>query len=209
MRYRTASALLTAAILTVPTYAASTKFKTTWKSPDAATVDLRGQKVVALVIRNEDAPRQDAEVALAKALTARGLQGIPAYSIIPASEIRNREAAKARLEALGIAAVVVMKEVGQSSEVTESPATFYATATYNTFWGYYDSGWSYMYEPSYLNIDRIICVETLIYDLRRDKLVWAGMSDSTNPKMVTKLIQDLVDTTAKELKKQGLVRPRK
>jgi hypothetical protein len=204
-----ASALLMAALLAVPTYAASTKFKSTWKSPDAASVDLRGQKVVALVIRKEDAPRQDAEVALARALTARGLQGIPAYSIIPASELRNREAAKARMDKLGIAAVVVMKEVGQSSEVTESPATYYATASYNTFWGYYDSGWSYMYEPSYLSVDRIVSVETLIYDLRRDKLVWAGTSESTNPKMVTKLIQDLVDTTAKELKKQGLVRPRK
>jgi hypothetical protein len=208
MRHRIAAILLIAAAA-VPTDAASTKFKSMWKSPDAASVDLRGQKVVALVIRKEDAPRQDAEVALAKALTARGLQGIPAYSVIPASELRNREGAKARMEKLGIAAVVVMKEVGQSSEVTESPATYYATASYNTFWGYYDSGWSYMYEPSYLNIDRIVSVETLIYDLRRDKLMWAGMSDSTNPKMVTKLIQDLVDTTAKELKKQGLVRPRK
>ena len=58
-------------------------------------------------------------------------------------------------------------------------------------------------------MDRIVTVETLVYDLRRDKLVWAGMSESTNPKMVMKLIQDLVDTTAKEMKKQGLVRPRK
>jgi len=102
-----------------------------------------------------------------------------------------------------------MKEVAQSSEVSESPATFYATGSYSSFWGYYGSGWSYMYEPSYLNVDRIVNVETLIYDLRRDKLMWAGMSESTNPKAVMKLIQDLVDTTANELKKQGLVRPRK
>lgn len=198
-----------AAITAVPTYAASTKYKSMWTSPDAASLDLRGQKVVALVIRKEDAPRQDAEVALAKALTARGLQGIPAYSIIPASEIQNREAAKARMEKNGIVAVVVMKEVAQSSELSESPSTFYATASYSSFWGYYGSGWSYMYEPSYLQIDRIVNVETLIYDLRRDKLMWAGMSESTNPKAVMKLIQDLVDTTANELKKQGLVRPRK
>jgi hypothetical protein len=209
MRYRLASTLLMAAILAAPTHAASSRFKSMWKSPEAASVDLRGQKVVALVIRKEDGPRQDAEVALAKALTARGLQGIPAYSVIPPSELRSREAAKARMDKLGIAAVVVMKEVGQSSEVSESPATYYATASYSTFWGYYDGGWSYMYEPSYLSIDRIVSVETLIYDLRRDKLLWAGMSDSTNPKMVTKLIQDLVDTTAKEMRKQGLVRPRK
>jgi hypothetical protein len=112
------------------------------------------------------------------------------------------------MEKAEIAAVVVMKEVGQRTQFTESAATFYSTATYSSFWGYYDSSWSYMYEPSYLSMDRVVTVETLVYDLRRDKLVWAGMSDSTNPKMVMTLIKDLVAETAKEMKKQGLVKPR-
>lgn len=197
-----------AAALAIPIDAASTKFKSSWKSPDAASVDLRGQKVVALVIRKDDVSRQDAEHTLARELTARGMQGIEAYTIVPASELRNREAAKARMEKAGIAAVVVMKEVGQATQFTESAATYYATASYNTFWGYYDSSWSYIYEPSYLSMDRVVTVETLVYDLRRDKLVWAGMSDSINPKMVMTLIKDLVAETAKEMKKQGLVRPR-
>jgi len=198
-----------AGVFAVRTDAASTKFHSTWKSPDAASVDLRGQKVVALIIRKDDVSRQDAEHTLARELTARGMQGIAAYTIVPASELRNREAAKARMEKAGIAAVVVMKEIGQATQFTESAATFYATASYNTFWGYYDSSWSYMYEPSYLSMDRVVTVETVVYDLRRDKLVWAGMSDSTNPKMVMTLIKDLVAETAKEMKKQGLVRPRK
>jgi hypothetical protein len=197
-----------AAALAVPSHAAKTKYKSTWKSPDAADVDLRGQKVVALVIRKDDVSRQDAEWTLAKELIARGMQGVAAYTIVPASELRNREAAKARMEKAGIAAVVVMKEIGQQTTFTESAATFYSTATYSSFWGYYDSSWSYMYEPSYLSMDRIVTVETLVYDLRRDKLVWAGMSDSTNPKMVMTLIKDLVAETAKEMKKQGLVRSR-
>jgi hypothetical protein len=194
--------------LAIPIDAASTKFKSSWKSPDAASVDLRGQKVVALVIRKDDASRQDAEHTLARELTARGMQGIAAYSLVPASELRSREAAKARMEKAGIAAVVVMKEIGQATQFTESAATFYSTATYQSFWGYYDSSWSYMYEPSYLSMDRVVTVETLVYDLRKDKLVWAGMSDSTNPKMVMTLIKDLVAETAKEMKKQGLVKPR-
>jgi hypothetical protein len=191
----------------VRTDAAKTKYKSSWMSPDAASVDLRGQKVVALVIRKDDVSRQDAEHTLARELTARGMQGIEAYTIVPASELRNRDAAKARMEKAGIAAVVVMKEVGQRTDFTESWATFYASGSYSSFWGYYDSSWSYMYEPSYLSMDRVVTVETLVYDLRRDKLVWAGMSDSTNPKMVMTLIKDLVAETAKEMKKQGLVRP--
>jgi len=209
MRHRSGAVLLLAVTLALPAHAASTKFKSTWKSPDAASVDLRGQKVGALIIRKDNMSRQDAEYALAGELVARGMQGVAVYTIVPENEMRDRELVKARLAQAGIVAVVVMREIDQSSAVTESPAMFYATASYNTFWGYYDSSWTYLYSPSYLNIDRIVNVETLVYDLRQDKLVWAGTSESTNPTMVVKLIKDLVATAGKEMKKQGLVRPRK
>jgi len=201
--------LFLAVTLALPASAASTKFRSTWKSPDAASVDLRGQKVGALIIRKDNVSRHDAEYALAGELVARGMQGVAVYTIVPENEMRDRELVKARLAEAGIVAVVVMREIDQSSAVTESPAYFYATASYNTFWGYYDSSWTYLYSPSYLNIDRIVSVETLVYDLRLDKLVWAGTSESTNSTMVVKLIKDLVATAAKEMKKQGLVRPRK
>ena len=38
-----------------------------------------------------------------------------------------------------------------------------------------------MYSPSYLRTDTIVNVETLVYDLKADKLVWAGKSESKNP----------------------------
>jgi len=196
---------LLAVTLALPAHAASTKFKSTWKSPDAASVDLRGQKVGALIIRKDNMSRQDAEYALAGALVARGMQGVAVYTIVPENEMRDRELVKARLAEAGIVAVVVMREIDQSSAVTESPAYFYATASYNTFWGYYDSSWTYLYSPSYLNIDRIVSVETLVYDLRRDKLVWAGTSETFNPSQTEAFVEDLADSAAEQLKKDGLI----
>ena len=163
-----------------------------------------------MVIRKDDLSRRDAEHTLAGELTARGMQGIAAYMVVPADELRNRDAAKARMEKAEIAAVVVMREVGQSNDLSETAATYYVTHSfsgYDTFWGSYTT-WSGVYDPGYVSMDRIITVETLVYDLRRDKLVWAGMSESTNPKNLVKLLEDLVATTAKEMQKQGLVRPR-
>jgi hypothetical protein len=49
-----------------------------------------------------------------------------------------------------------------------------------------------MYEPSYLSMDRVVTVETArLRPSAGTKLVWAGMSSSTNPKMVMTLIKDL------------------
>ena len=56
--------------------------------------------------------------------------------------------------------------------------------------------------------DTIVNVETLVYDMKSDKLVWADRSQSTNPSRVDSLIKELVAAAAAEMKKQGLIRSR-
>ena len=51
-------------------------------------------------------------------------------------------------------------------------------------------------------------IETLVYDMQADKLVWAGRSESTNPSRVDSLIKELVAAAADEMKKQGLIHSR-
>jgi hypothetical protein len=48
----------------------------------------------------------------------------------------------------------------------------------------------------------------MVYDLAADKLVWAGLSESTNTSKVETLIKELVAAAAAEMKKQGLIRSR-
>ena len=54
--------------------------------------------------------------------------------------------------------------------------------------------------------DTVLVVETLVYDMRQEKLVWAGQSQTTNPSKVDGLITDLADQTARQLRQQGLVK---
>jgi len=50
----------------------------------------------------------------------------------------------------------------------------------------------------------ILTVETLIFRIPRDRLIWAGVSETKNPETVQKVVADLVRSAAKELRKQGL-----
>jgi hypothetical protein len=187
---------------------ASTRFNSTWKAPDAQPLNFAGQKVAALVISSE-ASRLEAEGALARELTARGVQGIPAFNLIPPTESRDKEKAKALFTAAGIAGVVAMRVVGKEQQISSSPGMGYWGAPYYaSFWGggYYGYGWGAVYDPGYLRTDTIVSVETLVYDMRTDKLVWAGRSETTNPSAVTSLIKELVAGAANEMKKQGLIR---
>jgi hypothetical protein len=191
---------------------ATTRFDSTWKAPDAQPLNLAGRKVAALVISPDESVRLNAEGTLARELTARGLQGLPAYNLIPPNEARDKDKAKALFTAAGIDAVVVLRALGQEKEISASPVSigYWSAPYYGSFWGsgYYGHGWGAVYEPGYLRTDTIVSVETLVYDMATDKLVWAGRSQTTNPSKVDAFIEELVTGVAGEMKKQGLIRSR-
>ena len=186
---------------------ASTSFQSTWKAPEAGPLNFKGKKVAALVISKEEGVRYGAEDALAREITKHGAVGVPAYGAIPKELTQDKEKAKEFLAKAGVVGVVAMRVVGKDQEISSSPATYYASPYYSTFWGggYYGYGWSGIYDPGYVRTDTIVSVETLVYSLEQDKLVWAGRSETTNPSKVGPFIQELTAKAASEMKKQGLI----
>lgn len=186
---------------------ATTSFQSTWRAPGVAPLSFKGKKVAALVISKEEGVRYGAEDALARELTARGAVGIPAYSQIPRELVQDKEKAKEFLAKANVAGVVAMRVVGRDKQLTQSPGSYWGGPTYATFWGagYYGWGWGAVYDPGYLRTDTIVIVETLVYSLEQDKLVWAGQSETTNPSKVGPFIKELVAKAASEMKKQGLI----
>ncbi len=187
---------------------ASTSFNSTWRNPAAEPGNFKGQKVAALIISKEEGVRYGAEDALARELTARGAVGIAAYSLIPKELIQDKDKAKEFLEKAGVAGVVAMRVVGKDKEISSSPGGYWGGPAYATFWGagYYGYGWGAVYSPAYIQTDTVVIVETLVYSLPQNKLVWAGQSETTNPSKVGPFIHELVTKAGNEMKKQGLIR---
>jgi hypothetical protein len=183
--------------------AAGTKFSSTWKAPEAAGVSFAGQKVVALVISADEDLRISGEEGLARELAGRGLQGVAAYRLIPKEELTDVEKARGWFERSQAAAVVAMRPVSAGKERTVVPPSW-TSGYYSSLWGYYGYGWGAMYDPGYVREDTKIVIETLIYRVSDGKLLWAGLSESTNPKSASRLLKDLVEEAVKEMRKQGL-----
>lgn len=183
---------------------AGAKFTSVWKAPDIGATRLAGQKVAALIMADDESLRVSGEEALARELSQRGAQGVAAYRLIPKEEIRVPEKAKGWFEQAGVQALVVMRIVSADTKTTYTPGTW-VSPYYGTLWGYYGYGWGGMYLPGHSQEDLVLVVETLIYSVPRDKLLWAGVSETKNPKQLQKVVADLVESAAKEMKKQGLV----
>jgi hypothetical protein len=193
----TKAALVATAAVTLMA-CASTTFQSTWKDPTAAPLSLKGQKVAALVVIPEQALRYAAEDAIAREITAHGGVGVPAYTLVPNGLVGDKEKARAAFATADIQGVVALRPVAKEKALTGS---FRGTPGYASFWGPGFWGWG----DGYLRTDTILVVETLVYSLPQNRLVWASQSQTLNPSEVGRFIHDLSKTIGTEMEKQGLV----
>jgi len=195
------------AVVALSTFAcATTTFQSTWRSLDARPLKLSGKKVVGVFVSKNQTLRHRAEDAMAREISARGAQGVPAYTILTDEEVKDRDAAKAKLEQLGFSGAVVMRIVGTQTQYTYESA-YWNRPYYLRFWGggYWGWGWGTVWEPAYLVADKIVSVETLVYSLEQDQLVWAGVSKTVDPAQIDPFIAELATAVTKQMSKDGLL----
>ena len=203
---KTLRALTAAAAALCITACGTTTFTSTWKDPTTPTLNPIGKTVAAVFVTRDEAKRRAGEDALAADLTARGAKGVPAYTLVPDSVRGDGEKARAALKAAGANGAVVMRVVGKDQQINYTPGAP-MPAYYNGFGPYWGYGWgtAYSYSPPTVTTDTIVSVETLVYSLTQDKLLWASTSRTTNPSNIDKLINEVAEATAKEMAKQGIL----
>lgn len=179
----------------------TTEFKSTWRDPTARPVALRAQPVAAFLITSDVATRRAGEDILARELSARGVKGIPGYQLTGDQPVRDSEVLRKKLQQAGIDGTVIMRVVDRRVELDYVPGG----PIYGSMWGYWDYGWGIMGSPGYLETDTIVSVETLIYSLPNDKLLWAGISETTDPSNLDTFIKEIVKKAGEEIQKSGLV----
>jgi len=196
--------ILVAAALCLSACGSTTTFLSTWKAPDAQPVDPSGKSVAALVISSNKTQQRDAEVYLSNDLTTRGAHGVPAHQLIGYGH-PDVNYAVAKFKEAGVAGVVVMRVVGHDQTVIVDPGGFSGEA-YTSFGSYYQSaGVAVSYSSGSVQTETLVTVETAVYSLTQNKLLWAGTSQSHNPHGMQSLIIEVADAVSSQLSKQGLI----
>jgi hypothetical protein len=186
-------------------------FETTYKDPEARPMQVRGSKVVAAVMIRDPAARRRAEDTLAAQITALGGQGVPMYTIsladTPDKEGETRT--RAAVEAIGAQGLVVMRPVDVNHRTVPTD-TIASNDMYGGYWGgYYGVGWAdpWVDKAPDVQTDIVVTVETFVFSLPQNKLMWTGTSETTNPKNAEKLVQQLARESVHELRALGLLAP--
>ncbi len=179
------------------------KYTSIWKAPDAGTIGFLGKKVAALVIAKDQALRMSAEESLARQLEAIGVHGVAAYRLIPREELQDKEKAKAWFEQSDVQGVVAMRLVDAKTITSRSPM-IWSSGYYQGWWSYYDYGWGAAWASENVREDTTLTIEALVFSVPRDKLLWAALGETTNPKSMDAFMKDAVSSAVKEMKKAGL-----
>ena len=162
--------------------------------------------MAAVVVKDKDR-RRLAEDRLAQQIAVRGAEGRTMYSLVPGATAEDGQAILTALQTAGVKGLIVMQPIYVDRDVRVTPG--YEGGGTASFWGGgYGTGFAVSYssprEPQ-ISEKTVVYIETLVYSLAQNKLVWAGQSKSTDPDSLTELIEQLTAATASELQKAGLI----
>jgi len=178
---------------------ASTQMTKNWVYPEHGPLEF--DKVMALVLVQDPLVRQSGEAALVRHITKA--EAVPSYELVPYEQMGDVDVVKKAVEGAGVDAVIVMRPISDQQEVRYVPGSY--PAPYYSFYGYY--GWAYpiSYSPGYFKNERTIAIETNVYDTSDGKLVWSGVSQTTDPKDVEKLVDATAKAVRKAMRQYGFV----
>lgn len=169
-----------------------TSIRESWKAPDAGPVHF--EKVLVLARVQDQSARRVAEDTLQAKLV--GTSAVQSYKVLTTEDLGDKERTKARLRDGGFDGAVIVRLVSADQRIT----TYAGTS--GGFWG---SSWYYSYPYTDVQVDTVVQVEINLYSLTEDKLLWAGRSETIDPRSIEQLISEIVDAAGEEMRKQGLI----
>jgi hypothetical protein len=189
------------------TSCSSTTFISTWKAHHASPMQAKGARVAAVVMMRSDASRRAAEDRLAHEISRHGAIGVPSYTIVPNIDPGNEGQARTLMQQAQVAGAVVLRPIGIDKTLEVTPV--YNDPMYGGYWGgYYGHGWSNSYGGSVnAYVKTTDSVETLIYSLVQNKLLWAGQSKTVDPHDVDQIVTEIAVAAADELEHEGMLPP--
>ncbi len=186
---------------------ASTKLTEVWV--DEARKDKPVSDVLIIGVTEEEGVRRSFEAKFVKAFQAEGAEAVSSANVIKIDgnrKLEKDEILKAVYKYDNDSVLITTLVSVDSKQEYRPPRVMYGG--YGGPWGFYDHyGYSYGYvsDPGYSVTNTSYRLDTNLYDVKTEKVLWSGVSQTMNPKSDNKLIDDVIKIVMNALKKNGLV----
>ena len=182
----------------------STRFASHWSEPDKLVSIDQLHKVLVVALFKNETNRRHAEDQMVGYLRGKG---VVSYSYLDDDiSAKNEEAIRDKIRGDGFDGAVTMRLVDVDKDITYTPGSISSYPTYyRSFSGYYFRSWSYYRNPDRYITTKTYTVETNVYSLKEDKIIWSGLTETTNPEGVQKMTEEVADVVFKNMVKEGFI----
>lgn len=183
----------------------STKVVSSWCEPEKeVTIANLSKVLVVAMFRNETSNRK-AEDQMVGYLKGKG---VVSYNYLNENFDKKDEVAiREMIKKDGFDGAVTMRLVDVEKEKIYTPGEInYYPSYYRTFSGYYYSWLNYKKTPGYYTTTKTFTVETNVYSIKMDKIIWSGLTQTTDPNGVKNLTAEVAKVVYKKMLKESFIK---
>ncbi|ULQ54084.1 hypothetical protein [Flavihumibacter fluvii] len=180
----------------------STEIVKSWRDPGATVTPSAKSKTLIIAMVKDEAARRVIEDNLAKRLKSPSVASYSALTAEMLKSAKEDELTKLLSEG-GFTHILMVRLADIEKETSYVPGT--STGYYGGYGRYYGYGAGYYSSPGYYQTDKNYFVETTVYSINPDKLLWTGTTKTVNPDKIEKTINEIADVVTEKMKKDGFI----
>jgi hypothetical protein len=185
---------------------ANTKISQSWVEPDNKKVY---DDLLIIGIAESEQNRRAYESNFVESLKAVGVEAEASYRLIKAGTKIERKTVDEAIKGTGIQGVIATHLVAVDEETIYRPSVdympVYGTGYYGGFYSYYPHVNSYVTRPGYYTTHETYTIETNLYDVESEELVYSARSRTFSPESVDEVIVDLTKLLIKDMQEKNLI----
>jgi hypothetical protein len=198
-------------ILVLLSCSSSTKVTNSWNAANTEHKPLNKVMIIALTANKDRTLREQLEQRLAEGLSAEGYNTTSAYFEYgpKAFEGMKEQAVLRKLSTSGIDGVITVSILDKEKEknhirgtVTRQPMRVRS----GRFWGDYNARYNRIYEPGYYTTSTKYFIETNLYDVTTNQLLYSAQSETFDPSSAQSLAINYSKAIVKDMKEKQLLK---
>lgn len=185
----------------------STKISQSWVEPD---LKKSYNDILIIGIAESEQNRRAYETHFVAQLKSKNIEAIASYKVIKNHQKIDRETVVKAVKGMTIDGVIVTHLTAVDEETIYRPSMdylpTYGGGYYSGLYSYYPHVSTYVQQPGYYTTNKTYVLETNLYDVESEELIWSARTRTFSPESVKEVIVDLTKLLIKDLTDKGLIK---
>jgi hypothetical protein len=183
----------------------STQIEKSWMEPGASVTAGSTNKTLVIAMVKDETSRRVIEDELVKRVSPTS-PAVASYQSLTTAMIKeaSEEALANLLVKDKFTHVVLMRLADVEKETSYVQGT--TTGFYGGYGRYYGYGAGMYSTPGYYTTDKNYFIETTVYSVEPNKLLWTATTKTVNPSKMNKTVNDIANVISAKMKQDGFIK---